>query len=261
MWKNLLKTYHHLHQHHIFPSFINPNNIFLMQNQYLLVTDVYPPPQDINPLLHSPNPFEIGFLAPEYFAHRIEPTEAADVWALGILLIFMVKGSLPWAHKNVFTLIHSIMSTKVDIPQEIPPELRKILKLMLIPDPENRITLKDMMQNDDSIQAMSSKLKHLDSYQPNQQDPLDSPNQEDRPDTVPSGEDSHRSARDQHTSRMASAGFMVLNDRSGRLAKGRATTTKLLSTSAGSPPCLVRCRISDRPIAAKRSLQMFSELC
>ena len=146
MWNIIVRTFLHLHSHHIFPNFINSNNLFLIENKYLLITDLYSPIFDINFFNKSPNPIEFGFLAPEFFSKKFDLSIESDYWTLGVLLIFMFNGSLPWNIKNIFLMIDDINNKKFTLNKFIPSSILELINNILKIDPQNRLSLNKILE-------------------------------------------------------------------------------------------------------------------
>ena len=87
------------------------------------------------------------FLAPEVITKEKFKGEPSDIWACGIALYYMVKGSLPFdgtSVPNVYKLIIGSEPSYKDIPVEIALLIQQILKKQ----PEDRITLESIKVHD-----------------------------------------------------------------------------------------------------------------
>ena len=222
-WKNVVRVFLHLHSHGIAPSFIKPNNVFLTKDKSVIITDLYPPPNDMNWMLHAPNPYALGFLAPEYFTQKEPPAAPADMWGLGVLLVLIMTSQLPWNTKNVFTMLHQINSLKMTFASEIPPEVESIIRGLLVIDSKKRLTAEQII-NDSCAKPPCVKLPRLES-----------------------ASDVSKGMK-LLTGRKRQSGIAVLcMEEAGRLRNhGLATTTRLLS----KPDIPVRYRASQPPSGA-----------
>ena len=141
LWKVLVRLYRHLGKHQITPIFIKPSNIFVENGMIKFVTDIYPPPRQFNPTIHRPNPFDVGFLAPEFFFADKIPDVAADIWALGVMLWFMTMKKLPWNTNNAIVMLKQIQKCQLEGFSELPDYVREAIGKMLVLDPKERIPL------------------------------------------------------------------------------------------------------------------------
>lgn len=85
--------------------------------------------------------------APPEMYHGKPYTTSADIWSLGIVLYAMVCGRLPFGDMNIQKLVMKIVTEEPIYPDKLPPQLRDILQKMLTKDPQNRITIQQMMQH------------------------------------------------------------------------------------------------------------------
>lgn len=137
-WTNICQCFHSMHSHHIFPNMIKPHNIFIVNKSSVVITDLYPPSNDLDIMLHSPSSFDVGFLAPEFFNQQ--PTEIqSDLWSLGVLLCFMLTHSLPWPSKNLFTMLQQINTCNMKFSRPIDPKYETIIRSLLQVNPEERV--------------------------------------------------------------------------------------------------------------------------
>jgi serine/threonine-protein kinase SRK2 len=79
---------------------------------------------------------------------------AADVWAVGVCLFRMVVGSFPFERKDDYrdpqimnTMADRICKGDYHIPSSLHPDLVLLLQGMLQPDPKQRISLPQILQN------------------------------------------------------------------------------------------------------------------
>ena len=149
-WKVIVRLYRHLHKYKIAPNFIKPNNIFLESGRIAFITDIYPPPRRFNPTIHRTNPFDVGFLAPEFLSDTLclfgsddmplPPESESDVWSLGVLLWFMLMKTLPWNLNNVVVMLKQIQQGTPDSTKEFPFEINEYISSTMQVDPSLRPT-------------------------------------------------------------------------------------------------------------------------
>lgn len=137
-WKVLVRLYRHLHKHKISPNFIKPSNIFLENGKIAFITDIYPPPRSFNPTIHKSNPFDVGFLSPEYLTLGCAPSLKSDLWSLGVLLYFMTTKKLPWNVNNVVVMLKQIQRGAPENLELAPPDIKDIVVKLLQFNPDNR---------------------------------------------------------------------------------------------------------------------------
>ncbi|KAH0785510.1 CAMK family protein kinase [Histomonas meleagridis] len=216
IWKAIFQCFSFLHSHDLYPNVIKPNNIFILNDSDIILTDLYPLPFDIDLMISSPSTFNVGFLAPEYFKGETDVGYQADLWSLGVLLTFMLTKSLPWQSKNVFTMLHLISSGNIDFAKPISPEMSNVIRNLLQQNPSDR-----RFQNvsgyspSKKVQIFfeGTKVKEKDSKQ-------------------------HKSSKCS-SGRLSNAGFMVLK-------KGNSRTTKSMTNLLGDGNFQLRNRPASR---------------
>jgi serine/threonine-protein kinase len=80
------------------------------------------------------------FSAPEQSRNPQHATGASDVYALGATLYYMLTGSPPHGGDTVIDLIVRAATEPVAYPPTIPDDCRALLELMLVADPEMRLS-------------------------------------------------------------------------------------------------------------------------
>lgn len=76
--------------------------------------------------------------------------QAADIWSLGVTLFSLVFGKVPFHDENILALYNKIRIQELVIPEEpdISPELKDLIKRMLMKNPGDRINLRDIKNHD-----------------------------------------------------------------------------------------------------------------
>ena len=88
------------------------------------------------------------YAAPELFGQKAYVGQSADIWALGVLLYFMVCGALPFAGTSVHTLRCSILQGGFGVPAHVPQPCLRLLTAILRRVPADRPTVDQIMASD-----------------------------------------------------------------------------------------------------------------
>ncbi|KAJ3594779.1 hypothetical protein NHX12_004086 [Muraenolepis orangiensis] len=89
-----------------------------------------------------------AYAAPELFAQKPYEGQPADLWALGVLLYFMVSGALPFAGANLQKLRRSILRGGFATPPHVSPPCRGVITGILRPGPADRPAAERIMASD-----------------------------------------------------------------------------------------------------------------
>jgi serine/threonine protein kinase len=85
-------------------------------------------------------------MAPEMFISKSGyDAKKIDIWSLGITLYQLSTGLLPFDHKNDDILINQILFAPLKFPPNIDPSLAKLITLMLERNPNQRVSLEELM--------------------------------------------------------------------------------------------------------------------
>ncbi|NP_001242199.1 CBL-interacting serine/threonine-protein kinase 1-like [Glycine max] len=91
-------------------------------------------------LLHttcgSPN-----YVAPEVLANKGYDGATSDTWSCGVILYVILPGHLPFDDRNLVVLYQKIFKGDVQIPKWLTPGARNMIRRILDPNPETRITM------------------------------------------------------------------------------------------------------------------------
>ncbi|KAM9208913.1 serine/threonine-protein kinase MARK2-like [Dugong dugon] len=87
----------------------------------------------------------LPYCAPELFQGENYDGPPVDVWSLGVILYFMVSGSLPFGGKTLMELREQVLEGQYDIPFHMSTECEHLLSEIFICDPRKRATLQDIL--------------------------------------------------------------------------------------------------------------------
>jgi serine/threonine protein kinase len=119
---------------------IKPSNMMLLGNGRVKLADFGIAQAVDDPKLTTSGQI-IGspsYLAPER-VRGSEATPATDLWALGAVLCFAVEGNDPFERASTAATLHAVLNEPPQLTR-CPPELATIIRGLLIPDPQARLT-------------------------------------------------------------------------------------------------------------------------
>ncbi|KAJ7292691.1 snf 1 [Mycena rebaudengoi] len=90
----------------------------------------------------SPN-----YAAPEVIKGLKYSGPEIDVWSAGIILYVLLCGKLPFEDEVIGTLFDKIINVRYELPMDLSPHARDLVRSILIADPTKRITVPHIMQH------------------------------------------------------------------------------------------------------------------
>jgi len=147
-YSQILSAVTYMHQNNIIHRDIKAPNVLLSWGDTCKVADL-----GFCRTVHSPNHYLDTFCgsppyaAPELFKDDHYLGRYVDIWALGILLFYMVVGETPFAAPTVGMLKRNILTGSFTIPAYISPHLRYLITNILMLIPEHRFTLPEIMRS------------------------------------------------------------------------------------------------------------------
>ncbi|KAG4191799.1 hypothetical protein ERO13_A07G117900v2 [Gossypium hirsutum] len=138
----------YLHAHNIVHGDIKPDNLLITKTGSVKIGDfsVSQVFEDDNDELRR-SPGTPVFTAPECCLGLTYRGKAADTWAVGVTLYFIVLGKYPFLGETLQDTYEKIVNNPLVLPNDLNPELRNLLEGLLCKDPKQRMTLNAVAEN------------------------------------------------------------------------------------------------------------------
>jgi serine/threonine protein kinase len=102
------------------------------------------------------------YLAPEVFTAKTYDPRIAAAWSLGVMLYIMLTGDYPFVHQSVHGLLPLVAAGNIKYPAKFPALMRPIVQGLLTRNPEQRMTIDDIMQlRTDTLHKLSLARSRL----------------------------------------------------------------------------------------------------
>ncbi|KNA09551.1 hypothetical protein SOVF_152570 [Spinacia oleracea] len=88
-----------------------------------------------------------AYVAPEILARKGYDAAKVDIWSCGIILFVLMAGYLPFHDPNIMSMYRKIYKGEFRCPRWFSPELAKLLRRLLVTNPDTRITIPEVMEN------------------------------------------------------------------------------------------------------------------
>ncbi|RLN27173.1 hypothetical protein BBO99_00001808 [Phytophthora kernoviae] len=156
--KILVDGVQYCHENGVCHRDLKPENLLLDENGDLKISDfglsaLYEgggpdgPESSRASLLHTtcgtPN-----YVAPEVLADKGYDGRAADVWSMGVILYVLLAGFLPFDEPTMSALFRKIQKAEFSYPSWFTPRVKALLNRILVPGPDTRITIKEILQDE-----------------------------------------------------------------------------------------------------------------
>ncbi|KAJ6813119.1 uncharacterized protein M6B38_307245 [Iris pallida] len=150
-FQQLINAVDYCHSRGVFHRDLKPENLLLDASGALKVSDfgLSALPQQVHEdgLLHTtcgtPN-----YVAPEVINNKGYDGAKADLWSCGVILFVLMAGYLPFEDSNLMSLYKKIFKADFSCPPWFSTSAKKLIKRILDPNPQTRITIAEVIQTD-----------------------------------------------------------------------------------------------------------------
>ncbi|CAL0315418.1 unnamed protein product [Lupinus luteus] len=145
----LINAVDYCHSRGVYHRDLKPENLLLDSNGVLKVSDfglsTYAQQEDelLRTACGTPN-----YVAPEVLKDRGYVGSASDIWSCGVILFVLMAGYLPFDEPNHAALFRRISKADFSCPSWFAPELKKLLKRILDPNPLTRIKIEELLEDE-----------------------------------------------------------------------------------------------------------------
>lgn len=141
---HLLQAVNYIHSNQIAHHDIKPSNLMIDDFNRLKLSDIDLASYCVNGLCNSFHG-SLQYIAPEVINQIPHDPFKADVWAIGVCLYEMATGVLPWRSTSLADLKNELSLGYYTFPSEIPYIIQALIQMCLIPNPNERCNLRDLL--------------------------------------------------------------------------------------------------------------------
>lgn len=156
----------YLHSRRIMHGDIKPENLLLSGAGQVKICDFSVSQRfEVNNDELRRSPGTPVYTAPECILGSTYGGRAADVWALGVTLYCMVLGQYPFIGDTFQSTYDEIVQSTLKVPEGLNPQLANLLQGLLCKDPNNRMTLDEVVKHGCFVKACgSSQGEHVNKH-------------------------------------------------------------------------------------------------
>ncbi|XP_012280927.1 serine/threonine-protein kinase SIK3 isoform X2 [Orussus abietinus] len=141
VFRQIVRAVRYLHQQRVVHRDLKAENLLLDADNNIKLADFgfsneYTPGVPLSTWCGSP-----PYAAPEIFEGKHYDGPRADVWSLGVVLYVLVCGALPFDGPTMQSLRSVVISGKFRIPFFMSAECEKLIRHMLVVEPERRLSI------------------------------------------------------------------------------------------------------------------------
>ncbi|XP_018017402.1 serine/threonine-protein kinase NIM1-like [Hyalella azteca] len=149
VFSQLLSAVSYLHALSIVHRDIKAENVFITRRLRVKLGDlgfstrISEPDQPLTTFCGSP-----PYAAPELYKDASYAGPGVDVWALGILLFFILTAEMPFRANTVSALKRHILAGAFTFPSHVSPAAQDLIKKILVQEPHLRLTTAGIAEHD-----------------------------------------------------------------------------------------------------------------
>ncbi|KAF1336146.1 Camkk/camkk-meta protein kinase, partial [Globisporangium splendens] len=138
----------YLHEQKIVHGDIKPQNILVGDHDVVKIADfgisqsLYGSKQKLSDTAGTP-----AVMSPEMCSGEAYSGQMADIWTVGATIFMLKFGNPPFLAKSAMQMFEKIQNDPLEFPFPIDPLLQDLLTGMVIKDPQQRMTLEDVMMH------------------------------------------------------------------------------------------------------------------
>lgn len=146
-FQQIISAVDYCHRHKIVHRDLKPENLLLDDNLNVKIADfglsnIMTDGNFLKTSCGSPN-----YAAPEVISGKLYAGPEVDVWSCGVILYVMLCGRLPFDDEFIPNLFQKISNGVYSIPPTLSPGAKNLLKRMLVVNPLDRITVREIIQD------------------------------------------------------------------------------------------------------------------
>lgn len=149
-FQQLIQAVDFCHSRGVYHRDLKPENLLLDENGDLKVSDfglsALWESRRQDGLLHTTCGTP-AYVAPEVINKKGYDGAKADIWSCGVILYVLMAGYLPFHDSNLMEMYKRIIKSDFKCPQWFPQEVRKLLSKILDPNPNTRMTVEKITEN------------------------------------------------------------------------------------------------------------------
>ncbi|ONK61798.1 uncharacterized protein A4U43_C08F33690 [Asparagus officinalis] len=165
-FQQLISAVDYCHSRGVYHRDLKPENLLLDENGNLKVSDfglsALAESKRQDGLLHTTCGTP-AYVAPEVINRKGYDGAKADIWSCGVVLFVLLAGYLPFHESNLMEMYRKIGKGEFKCPYWFHFEVRKLLFIILDPNPSTRISIAKIKENSWFRKGFDDRLKEVET--------------------------------------------------------------------------------------------------